>query len=400
VQRLRADREQTAAALRSGMVLSGFTAVAMAALMPMDWVNRLTWLPETQLLPRVLVTLVIALAATTIDVVFRSAAVQKPEPWALGLSGLGVLALFVLRPIVRLVVVPVNLLLKPFGAKVSFQPPPPSLDELEKMLTAEAQKQELDKGAPQLIRSIFELSDKSCRDVMVPRTDVVALELSTPVEEILRLIAEENHSRIPVYRETADNVVGILHVRDLVPLIQSPSLIVLQDLLRPAVYVPWVKPIGDLLREMQRERIHMAVVVDEYGGFSGIVTLEDILTEIVGDIGDEFDDDEKAVERQPDGTFLVAATVGREEFTKSFDFKIPEGEFETLGGYLSHLAGSIPEVGDRFTVNGWGFVVHSKDGPRLERVKVTRPRPPSLETSPRRNSQEIEIVAAVGGGQR
>ena len=155
---------------------------------------------------------------------------------------------------------------------------------------------------------------------------------------------------------------------------------------------PWVKPIGDLLRDMQRQRIHMAVVVDEYGGFSGIVTLEDILREIVGDIGDEFDEEEKAYEKQPDGSFLVDAMLPREEFTRMFDFRFPDGEFETLGGYLSHMAGAIPDVGDRFTANGWTFVVASKDGPRLERILVTKPKAPLFE---RRNTKETEMIGAM-----
>lgn len=391
--RLKADREQTAASLRSGMVLAGFTAAAIGTLVPprvldvpLSYISESSWLVWLTPLTS---ALLVALIATLVDVTFRSAATQKPEAWAVATSWVGGLAVGVLYPVVRTLVLPVNLVLKPFGSRVTFQAPPPPLEELEKLLAAEAQKQELDKGAPALIRSIFELTDKTCRDVMVPRTEVVTIDLETPVEQLLTLISEENHSRIPVFKGDIDHMVGILHVRDLVPLIQSPQLIVLQDLLRPAVYVPWVKPIGDLLRDMQRERIHMAVVVDEYGGFSGIVTLEDILREIVGDISDEFTEQEKPWEKQPDGSFLVDGMVPCEDFSTAFAFPFPDGEFETLGGYLSHLAGSIPEVGDRFAVNGWTFVVHSKQGPKLERVRVIKPKPPQLE---RRNSREIEIV--------
>jgi len=216
----------------------------------------------------------------------------------------------------------------------------------------------------------------------VSRTDVVAMELATPIAELLQGIAEQGHSRIPIYRESIDRIVGILHVRDIVPLMQNPDLLLLHDLLRPAVYVPWVKPIGDLLRDMQKQRIHMAVVVDEYGGFSGIVTLEDILREIVGDIGDEFEEASSPFEKQPDGSVLVDATIERAEFSKAFDFKFSEdGDFETLGGFVAHLAGAIPEAGDRFSSGGFTFVVHSKDGPRLERIKVWRPAKTGTSTS-------------------
>jgi len=390
--RLKTDPEATAAAIRFGMVVSGFMAVGtgslviprvldikLSELVASEW---LVWLSPLSS------ALVIALVATLGDITFRSAALQKPEPWALSLSRLGVLAVTLLSPSVKLLVAPLNLALKPFNAKVSFQPPPPPLEELEKQLIREAQKNEVDRGAPQLIRSIFELNEKTCRDVMVPRTDVVALATDAPMEAILQLIAEEGHSRIPVYKDDMDHVVGILHVRDLVPMLQNPELIVMSDLLRPAVYVPWVKPIGDLLRDMQRQRIHMAVVVDEYGGFSGIVTLEDILREIVGDIRDEFDEEVRAFEKQADDTFLVDAMLPIEDFARAFDFKFPEGEFETLAGFLSHKAGAIPEVGDKMVESGWTFIVHSKEGPRLERVRVVKPRPAAPPEPQHRPSYE------------
>jgi len=253
---------------------------------------------------------------------------------------------------------------------------PAAAAKLERMLAAQAANQKIDASAPELIRSVFELSDKRCRDVMVPRTEVVALEISTPPTEILRLLAEENHSRIPVYRDDIDHIIGVLHARDLIPLLQHPELIVLQDLVRPAVFVPWIKPVGDLLREMQRRRIHMAMVTDEYGGFMGVVTLEDILREIVGDIADEFEQPESLIEKQPDGSFLVDAMLEVDEFAEAFGLPLPEGEYETLGGYLSSLHGSIPEVGDRFTYDGWQFTVASKQGPRLGRVRMTRLKTP------------------------
>ncbi len=397
VSRLKVDPESTAAALRSGMVLSGFMAAAIGVLVPPAMLNvslsrifeSSSWLQWVTPLSS---AFFVAILATMFDVTLRSVAVQKPEPVALALSRLGVIAVALFNPLVRGLMGLLNLVLGPFGAKVSFQAPAPPLEELEKQLIRQAQREELDQGAPALIRSIFELSDKTCRDVMVPRTEVVGLDLKTPLPEILQLIAEENHSRLPVFKDNVDHIIGILHVRDIVPMVQHPELILLTDLLRPVAYVPWVKPIGDLLREMQGQRIHMAVVVDEYGGFSGIVTLEDILREIVGDIRDEFEDDEKRIDRQADDSFLVDALLPIEDFARAFDFKFPEGEFETLGGFLGHLAGAIPEVNDRFTHAGWTFVVQSKDGPKIERVRVVKPRPPSAERRP--SHERLEAVKA------
>ena len=375
--RLKTNREVTAASIRLGMVLSGFLAAAMGTLAPprMFDLSLLGDAPWTFLIPPVLGALVVGILAAALDVTFRAIAYANPERWALRLSLLVSALVLFNSPLMRLLVGVLNVLGRPFGARIRFEAPPPPLEELEKLLAAQAANQQLDQGAPQLIRSIFELSDKRCRDVMVPRTEVVAVEISTPPEEILRILAEENHSRIPVYREDIDHIVGALHARDLIPLLQHPNLIVLSDVVRPAHFVPWIKPIGDLLREMQRARIHMAMVVDEYGGFMGVVTLEDILREIVGDIADEFEEPEKAFEKQPDGSFLVNAGLRVEEFAQSFGFSLPEGDYETLGGFLSSLSGSIPEVGDRFTHNGWTFSVHSKEGARLDRVRLSKPRP-------------------------
>jgi putative hemolysin len=393
VAHLKAEGVAAGAALRSGMVLAGFTAAAIGVLVPPRMMDVGVWHSLEASWPWVTPlasALGVALIATVVDLGFRSLAVQRPEATALMLSRVGVLAVALLGPLVRGLVVPMNLALKPFGGRVSHQPPPPPLEELEKQLILQAQHAEVDKGAPQLIRSIFELSDKSCQDVMVPRTEVVALEASTPLPAILQLIAEENHSRVPVYKDDIDHIVGILHVRDIVPMVQNPDLIVLEDLLRPVVYVPWVKPIGDLLREMQRRRIHMAVVVDEYGGFSGIVTLEDILSEIVGDIGDEFAREVSAVEHQADDSFLVDATLPVQDFASAFEFRFPEGDFGTLGGFLGHLAGAIPEVNDRFTHAGWTFVVQRKEGPRVLQVKVFKPRPGDKRPS----SEALAVVKA------
>ena len=375
VLHLHAEREATAAVLRTGMTLAGFIAAALVTLAPpiFDFASGSDpfWLSLLRVASSVLL---LALIAALLDLTARAVATANPERWALRLSALVRPLLATLYPLLRFLVAILNVALRPLGGRVRFESPPPPLEELEKLLTAQAANRLIDKGAPQLIRSIFELSDKRSRDVMVPRTEVIALEISTPPQDILKILAEENHSRIPVYRDNIDHIVGVLHARDLIPLLQHPELIVLADTLRPAHFVPWVKPIGDLLREMQKKKIHMAMVVDEYGGFMGVVTLEDILREIVGDIGDEFEVEKKMIEKQPDGSFLVDASLDVAKFVKAFGFGLPDGEYDTLGGFLSSLAGSIPEVGDHFAFNGWQFIVHTKDGPRIERIRLIKPK--------------------------
>lgn len=385
VLRHKTDREATAAALRIGAVLCGFLAAGIGAMTPprMLQLTRYADWPSLHWLTPLAGALFVGVLASLADVTARSAVSGRPDVWALRLSAHVSLLRLSLYPVMRLLVGLLNLVARPFGTRVRFESPPPPLEELEKLLAARAANTEgLDQSAPQLIRSIFELSDKRCRDVMVPRTEVVTVEVATPPQELLQLLAEENHSRLPVYKGDIDRIVGVLHARDLIPLLQHPELIVVADIIRPAAFVPWLKPIGDLLREMQKKKIHMAMVVDEHGGFMGIVTLEDILREIVGDIGDEFEVEERLVEKQADGSFLVSAALEVGEFHKSFGFALPEGEFDTLGGFMNSLSGRIPEVGERFAFNGWQFSVHSKHGPRLDRIRMVKTRASGSKETP------------------
>ncbi|XXF79345.1 hemolysin family protein [Myxococcaceae bacterium GXIMD 01537] len=386
VLRHKTEREATATALRLGMVLSGFFAAAIGAFVPpklfdFSRFGEAAWVPVATVLAG---AFLVGVLASLMEVTLRGLANGTPERWALRLSGLTSGLVFLFYPPMRVLLRILNIAARAFGRTLRFEPPPPPLEELEKLLAAQAAINEVDKSAPQLIRSIFELSDKRCRDVMVPRTEVVSVDIGTAPSEVLRLLAEENHSRIPVYRDDVDHVVGILHARDLIPLLQHPELIVLPDVIRPAHFVPWLKSIGDLLREMQKKKIHMAIVVDEFGGFMGIVTLEDILREIVGDIGDEFEVEEKQVEKLQDGSYLVDAGLEVDQVTTALGLELPEGDFDTLGGFLSSLAGHLPDVGERFSYAGWQFVVATKEGARIERVRVSRTRaqPPAPAQQP------------------
>jgi CBS domain containing-hemolysin-like protein len=200
------------------------------------------------------------------------------------------------------------------------------------------------------------------------------VEIETPVPEIIRLLAEEGHSRMPVYREDLDHIEGVLHARDLVPLLAHPELIVLRDLVRPAHFVPWSKRIDQLLREMQRRKLHMAFVVDEFGGVMGICTIEDVLEQIVGEIQDEFEDEEaRPVEEHGDGSFTVQGAASIAEFNRAADADIPEDQgFETVAGFINSLAGAIPVRGDRFHWRGWTFIVADADPRKVTKLRAAK----------------------------
>jgi putative hemolysin len=275
-------------------------------------------------------------------------------------------------------------LLKPLSRAVAlvtagkgrFSLPPPPLDEMERALTEHAGHGPGAQATSELIHNVFEFREKVARDVIVPRTDVVAVEIDTPVPDIMRILAEEGHSRMPVYRTNLDQIVGVLHARDLVPLLAHPELIVLRDLLRPAHFVPWSKSIDQLLREMQRRKLHMSFVVDEFGGVMGICTIEDVLEQIVGEIKDEFeeeDEDGAAVEAHGDGTFTVQGAAAIADFNRAASADLPEDEgFETVAGFLNSLAGAIPARGDRFFWRHWVFTIADADPRRVTKVRVSR----------------------------
>ncbi len=309
-----------------------------------------------------------------VSVVFSSAArrlgSRYGEPVALSLAPPVRALRAVLWPIGRVL----TLLATPFGGGQYSLPRPP-LEEIERRLAeyAGSRGTPADQSTSELIHRVFEFRDKIARDVMVPRTDVFALDIDTPVPDIVRLLAEEGHSRVPVYQGNLDQVVGILHARDLVPLLAHPELIVLRDLLRPPQFVPWAKPVDQLLREMQRKRLHMAIVVDEFGGVMGVCTLEDVLEQIVGDIQDEYEEEGKAIEALPDGSFAVQGATPIAELNQMTGLAVPDDQgFETVAGFVNSLAGAIPAVGDRFTWRGWHFTVSEADRRRALRVRVSR----------------------------
>jgi CBS domain containing-hemolysin-like protein len=267
------------------------------------------------------------------------------------------------------------------GGQARYTLPPPPLAEMERALAEYARAQGQGAATSELIHNVFQFREKVARDVMVTRTEVLAVELGTPVPEIVRLLAEEGHSRVPVYRDHLDQIVGILHARDLVPLLAHPDLILLRDLLRPAHFVPWSKPVEHLLREMQRKKLHMALVVDEYGGVMGLCTIEDVLEQIVGEIRDEFEEDEgKAIEPHPDGSFTVQGTTGLAELNRAAGADLPlDTGVETVAGFLNALAGAIPAKGDRFFWHGWVFTVADADPRKVTRVRVARQKRPAAD---------------------
>ena len=264
---------------------------------------------------------------------------------------------------------------------VAAEPAPDArLTETEvEWVVAEGQKHgSLGREPAEMIRNVLELKDLVVRDVMIPRTRVSAIEVTRPIPEVLKIVASEGHSRFPVYRDKVDNIVGLLYAKDLFRILKDTNLqsLPLIDLVRaPVNFVPETQGVSSVLREMRSRRLHMAVVIDEFGGVSGIVTLEDILEVIVGEIRDEYDTEEAPIQDLGDGRLLVDAAVSVDDLSAYLGAKIPENaDYESLGGLLVHRAGKVPAIGTQIEAFDCFFIVREADEKRIIKVEIVRPR--------------------------
>ena len=275
-----------------------------------------------------------------------------------------------------------NAVLRLFGV----EPPGAERDvlseaELRMLVSRSTREGEIEVGEQQMIDKVFVFGDKDAADVMVARPDVIAISVDMPAETALETVLDHPYTRYPVYRETLDDVVGVLHVRDLFSAIHDRGLaeVRLEALLRSAYVVPETKDLASLLQEFRRTNSHFAIVVDEYGALAGICTLEDLIEEIVGEIEDEFDVPEQAIEQVDEDTWRLDGRFPIEDFNDRFGTDLPEEDFHTVAGFVFGQLGRAPEPGDDVSYDGLRFDVLEVEGNRIERLAVTfvqRPAPP------------------------
>lgn len=248
-----------------------------------------------------------------------------------------------------------------------------SEEELKTLVDFGEEKGTLEEEEKEMIHSIFEFGETSVKEIMIPRIDMISISSSAEIEELLSLIKEYLHSRIPVYKETVDNIVGVVYAKDLLPLMNAKKSkdTTLDKLTRPAYFVPEQKKIDELLREFQSEKIHMAIVVDEYGGTSGLVTLEDIIEEIVGEIQDEYDSDLPLYRKISENIFVVDGSMPLEEINEELKINLPTEEgVETIGGFLFGLFGSVPKEKEVAKYNGYEFIIEKIVERRIKQVRI------------------------------
>lgn len=248
-----------------------------------------------------------------------------------------------------------------------------SEDELRQIIAEGRRSGVIDQTEHQLIERIFEFNDKQAHEIMVPRNHMIALNIDDPREKIYRVVTEEGFSRLPVYKDTIDNIVGILYSKDLISASEHRELITLQDIIRQAYFASSTKQIGNLLKEMQKNKVHLAIVVNEYGGVEGLITIEDIIEEIVGEIQDEYDVDAQEVITEKSGVYLVNPFMQIDDFNKRFSLHIPEdSDYQTLNGFLQKVTGHVPEIYERVDYKGMSFVVTKKSGNRILQVRLQK----------------------------
>ncbi len=255
-----------------------------------------------------------------------------------------------------------------------------SEEELLAMADVAVEEDVIEREERQLIHSIIEFGDTVVREVMVPRPDMVAVEARASVNDALELVMSAGYSRIPVYEQGIDDIAGILYAKDLMRAIrEGRAEEPVRDLTRPARFVPETKRVAELMPEMQKSKTHMAVVVDEHGGTAGIVTLEDLLEELVGEIVDEYDVEEAPVEPLPDGGVRVSARMPIDELNELVDAEFPEGDYDTVGGLVYFLLGHVPAEGETVDHNGHRLHAEKVQGRRIGRVRVSKLAPSDAE---------------------
>ncbi len=263
------------------------------------------------------------------------------------------------------------------------QPIPVTEDELKSWVEEDQPESTLEKGERRMIYSIFQFGETLCREIMVPRMDVLALDITTPLNEAVQSLTASGHSRVPVYEETIDNVIGVLYAKDLlrVDWQREKSLAALRNMLRPAYFVPEAKKVDELLAEMRTRRVHIAIVVDEYGGMAGLVTLEDITEEIFGEIRDEYDQSEELPYQMVNtDEYIFQGRIDLDDFNDVIGTHLVKDVAETLGGYISAQVGHVPSGGESLQVDGWMLTVEQVAGRRIRKVRVRRqPAPAEME---------------------
>ena len=377
VQSLLRQPTRVVATVQVGITLAAFAVAALAAatLAP-DLAARLPMrLSHPVRLVSVLLTLAAALFTIVVgEIVPRSVALRRPNQVALAIAR--PLRFFVvgLAPLAGIALGLSNLLVRPFGLTATFAVPIITEEELRTLLEASAQSGAIEEDEKEIIRNVISFGDTDVRQVMTPRIDVKALDVGAGLPALLDVIVESGHSRIPVYEGSVDAIVGIVHAKDLLPaLARGERALELRSVMRLPLIVPENRRVDDLLDEFRRSSVQLAVVQDEYGGTAGLVTIEDLLEELVGEIQDEYDQEEPLLQTLAQGEYRVDARMAIDDLNDCLGLSLPHEDFDTVGGFVFGLLGRQPVAGASVHYEGAEFLVEKTDGRRVDKIRLTAP---------------------------
>ena len=309
------------------------------------------------------------------ELVPRSFAALHPHRVGIALYGLIRLATFLLSVPASMIVALANVFTARFGGRAAFGTVHVAEEEIKILAESAEETGEIESGERELIHSVLEFNDRVAREIMTPRVDLDALPISATPEEVIKLIEETGHSRIPLYEETDDQILGIVHAKDLLLCMASGLAVNLRTLMRPPFFVPEGKSLHELLQEMRTSRSQMAIIQDEFGGTAGIVTTEDIVEELVGEIMDEYDEEEPSLVQTGD-SWYVSGKMHVDEVNDAVGSEFESDEFDTIGGLVFGHFGRQPKPGEKIDIDGYEFTVEDTDGRRISRLKIC-PTPPA-----------------------
>ena len=323
----------------------------------------------------VLVTIAISYFSLVLgELAPKRIAMQKCEQISFKVVGVLLFIRGLTRPFIKVLSVSTNLVVRMLGFDPNASEEVVTEEEIRMLVDAGEEKGVIEESQKEMINNIFDFDDVPVSDVMTHRTEIEAVEITDKIEDVVKLSCENGYSRIPVYEDELDNIRGIIYVKDLLPYVGKtiPSGKKLSKIMREAEFVPESKRCGDLFTEMTEKRVQMMFVSDEYGAVSGLVTIEDLLESIVGNIQDEYDDEEEDIVQLDEKTFNFDGTTDIEEVEETLDIDIPEGEYDTLGGLIMSELGRMPEINDEIICDGYRFIVEEMDERRIDRVRTEK----------------------------
>ena len=347
-------------------------SVLVADVTSLTWGEK--WLPLTALIALVFLLTFCEIAPKTLGV-------RHAEPVALRMARTISAVHALARPVSRGVNAVANVLVKYvlvrlFGGRGIAEEPALTEEELKRLVETGEEQGALEEEEREMIHGVIELADKGVHEVMVPRTDMVCLPLDATAADAAKAVRDHGHSRIPIYEESVDHITGIVYARDLMPYLRGGAAgTPLSRVARPVFFVPESKKVDELLREMQRRRVHMGVVVDEHGGTAGLITIENLLEEIVGEILDEYDVEEQEIRMLDSNAAVVDARANIGDVAEAFSVRLPEGDYDSLGGFLMAQLGHVPREGEQASCEGLLFTVAKMDENRIHTVRVVREPP-------------------------